>query len=164
MYKNKNCLTVSIVSHGQGKLIEKLALELIGISSITQIIITKNIPESIKLPNDERIVLIDNISPKGFGGNHNAAYKYNNNKWFIVLNPDIKLDGFDFNTLINVSEEYGAEIVSPLAVNPSGGIEDNFRKFPNFKILLKKIVKKHDTVLKYRSENLSMLIGSLVVA
>ena len=47
---NKLNLVVSVVSHGHGKLVENLVKELVAYDCVHAIIVTKNIPEDIDLP------------------------------------------------------------------------------------------------------------------
>ena len=72
-------LTISIVSHGQSKLIVPLLNNLIKFKkSFEKIFITINIPENIKPLSDlksSKIKYIFNKYPKGFGENHNQAFK-----------------------------------------------------------------------------------------
>ncbi|KQP17264.1 glycosyltransferase [Pseudorhodoferax sp. Leaf265] len=91
-------ITVSIVSHGQQALILPLLdqLDRHCARSIEKLVLTVNIPEQdfvdttgYKFP----IVRIVNPRPRGFGANHNAAFEDCSTEWFLVLNPDIRIDG-----------------------------------------------------------------------
>ena len=90
-------ITVSVVSHGQLALIVPLLkkLEQYGLDVIDKVLVTFNIPEPDilgetiwKIP----VVKISNPRPRGFGANHNQAFRqYCHSSWFLVINPDVDL-------------------------------------------------------------------------
>ncbi|AMM24195.1 glycosyltransferase [Variovorax sp. PAMC 28711] len=90
-------ITVSIVSHGQLALVRPLLEQLDRYSHavVEKVVLTINIPEADALAGDiwrfpvERIV---NSEAKGFGANHNGAFRHCKTPWFLVLNPDIRFD------------------------------------------------------------------------
>lgn len=90
-------ITVSIVSHGQLELVRPLLEQLDRFSHevIEKVVLTVNIPEVDVLAGAvwrfpvERLV---NTSAKGFGANHNVAFQRCQTDWFLVLNPDIRLE------------------------------------------------------------------------
>ncbi|WP_219210840.1 glycosyltransferase family 2 protein [Variovorax boronicumulans] len=91
-------ITVSIVSHGQLSLIQPLLgqLDRWCTDSIEKVVLTINIPETDLLGGMRwsfPVERIENPAPKGFGANHNAAFTRCATPWFLVLNPDIRLDG-----------------------------------------------------------------------
>jgi len=91
-------ITISIVSHGQLALVRPLLEQLDRFcrSSTAKVVLTLNIPEPDVLAGLEwgfAVERIDNTSPKGFGANHNQAFGHCDTPWFLVLNPDIRLDG-----------------------------------------------------------------------
>ena len=91
-------ITVSIVSHGQLPLIRPLLEQLDRWShaAIDKVVLTINIPEAdavadltgLRFPVER----IENTRPKGFGANNNQAFGRCTTPWFLVLNPDIRLD------------------------------------------------------------------------
>jgi N-acetylglucosaminyl-diphospho-decaprenol L-rhamnosyltransferase len=88
-------VTISIVSHGHMALIRELLGQLNACSHtvIAKVVLTINIPEPYRLlDNDLRfpIEYIENAVAKGFGANHNQAFKRCSTPWFLVLNPDIR--------------------------------------------------------------------------
>lgn len=91
-------ITVSIVSHGQLALIRPLLEQLDRWShaSIEKVVLTINVPEvdAISDLNGLRFPVerIENMQAKGFGANHNQAFGRCGTLWFLVLNPDIRLD------------------------------------------------------------------------
>ena len=90
-------ITVSIVSHGQQALVLPLLeqLDRLCASSVAKVVLTMNLPEHELLVDRTFGIPIERIaneSPRGFGSNHNAAFKRCHTDWFLVLNPDIRLD------------------------------------------------------------------------
>lgn len=143
-------ITVSIVSHGQFHLLKRVVKQLIEIKKIKKIIITINIPEKLEFLENNKIDIIKNIYPKGFGENHNAAFKYCKTDYFCVLNPDIKLIKNPFNELLkNISNS--SPLVSPTIVNKEYEVEDNARYFPTPLSILKKLFFDDKGVYKSRN-------------
>ena len=90
-------ITVSIVSHGQLELIRPLLAQLDrwSAASIAKVVLTINIPEADVLAGTQwgfPLERIDNVTPQGFGANHNLAFERCDTAWFLVLNPDIRFD------------------------------------------------------------------------
>lgn len=90
-------LTVSIVSHGQLDLVRPLIEELDRFSRgmVAKVVLTINIPEADALAGLKwgfEVERIENQAPKGFGANHNQAFRRCTTPWFLVLNPDIRFD------------------------------------------------------------------------
>lgn len=115
-------VTISIVSHGQQELILPLLeqLEQYCAAVIEKVVLTVNIPEDELLAGRicsfpvQRIV---NGRPKGFGANHNAAFRHCETDWFLVLNPDIRLDHDVLQALLSgVRKDSG--VLAPRIVEP----------------------------------------------
>jgi N-acetylglucosaminyl-diphospho-decaprenol L-rhamnosyltransferase len=89
-------VTVSIVSHGQWTMVRPLVDQLHAHCrlSVARIVLTVNIPEAAEVPAhwDLPLDIVRNDSPCGFGANHNAAFALCASPWFLVLNPDIRLE------------------------------------------------------------------------
>ncbi len=90
-------LTISIVSHGQQALILPLLHQLARLCGplIDRVVLTVNIPEPDLLagaPPDLPLLRLENPAPLGFGANNNQAFGHCRTPWFLVLNPDIRLD------------------------------------------------------------------------
>jgi N-acetylglucosaminyl-diphospho-decaprenol L-rhamnosyltransferase len=91
-------ITISIVSHGQLALVQPLLdqLDRHSRASIAKVVLTVNIPEPDVLAGQGwgfEVERIENAGPKGFGANHNQAFGRCATPWFLVLNPDIRVDG-----------------------------------------------------------------------
>lgn len=142
-------ISISIVSHGQAHLVSELLSDLdrlVGKDSISEIILTLNIPEEINLKHkDLPITIIQNPSPKGFASNHNAAFRQSTGDFFCVLNPDIRLIENPFIKLLEDMEKLKLAMIAPAIVNANGQYEDSVRKFPTVVRLLKRLILgKHD--------------------
>ncbi len=133
-------IAVSVVSHGQGALVERLVARLRAFPEVSQIIVTLNVPEPCSLQQEAGLSIISNDIPKGFGANHNAAFQLCSAPCFCVLNPDIELPANPFPELLPVLEAPEAVMAAPLVVSPSGQLEDSVRQFPTLGSLLQKIL------------------------
>lgn len=135
---------ISIVSHGHGAMVEELVASLLCYPDVARIVITRNVPEEMAAASDARVQVIDNIKPKGFGANHNAAFSKCDQPFFCVLNPDIRLTDNPFPKLLAVMKSTGANLGVPLVVSPKGKIEDSVRRFPTISSLCAKGVGGED--------------------
>ena len=136
-------VTVSIVSHGHDHLLPKLIQVLVDMPSVEKILLTFNIPGKLseleKIVND-KVSIIHNKNPKGFGANHNRAFTRCKTEFFCILNPDVEFDTDPFPLLLNcLDNEYS--IVSPIVLNSKGHVEDHARKFPTLMGLALKLLK-----------------------
>ncbi|WP_399685528.1 glycosyltransferase [Xenophilus sp.] len=103
-------VTVSIVSHGQQALIGPLLgdLDRFCAGVVGKVVLTVNIPEPEALADRAwrfPVERIANATPKGFGANHNQAFAHCATPWFLVLNPDIRLDGDVLSPLLALAQE-----------------------------------------------------------
>lgn len=134
-------VTVSIVSHGQGKLVSALLEDLARSNSICKVLLTQNIPEEeIACPDSlrSRVHLIRNEQPQGFAANHNQAFQQCTTPLFAVLNPDLRLKQDPFPALHNALSQNNAGVIAPRVCNPEGGVEDSARRFPTLSGLFAK--------------------------
>lgn len=143
-------VTVSIVSHGHGALLPGLLEDLAACPEISAVVLTRNIaePDNVRA-RPERLKVIDNLRPKGFGANHNAAFREARTPFFLVLNPDARLEGNPFPTLLSCLEDESVALCAPAVVNPAGGLEDSARKFPSIIDLGLKALGRYDGRLQY---------------
>jgi len=132
-------VTVSIVSHGQLELILPVLEQLSLLSGplIDKVVLTINVPEPDLLTGltwTFALKRIDNVKPKGFGANHNAAFEHCVRPWFLVLNPDMRFDSDVLDPLIvqakpdsgmllprilesgNITPEQHRAIITPLEI------------------------------------------------
>jgi hypothetical protein len=136
-------ITISVVSHLQIGLVAELLADLDRHcrESRFELILTLNLDENVPFDLDEfsyPIKLVRNVTPMGFGANHNQAFTHASGRYFCVMNPDIRLGKNPFNTLLVCFDESTVGVAAPLVLNVEGGIEDSARRFPTpLKILCK---------------------------
>ena len=111
---------------------------LVDCPEVAEILVTRNIPESLACNDDTRVLYLENPSPKGFGANHNAAFRRSTQPFFCVLNPDVELTGNPFPELLKALERTRAGVVAPLVKSPEGAIADSVRRFPTIRSLVRK--------------------------
>lgn len=100
-----------------------------------EILLTENVPEDLSFLNefsDLNLIILRNACAKGFGANHNAAFKASLGQTFIIVNPDIRLPAFDFAGFVNKRGAVGAAALSAVIKNSEGGLEDSARRHPTF--------------------------------
>lgn len=115
-------ITVSIVSHGQQALILPLLeqLERHCGTVIERVVLTVNIPEPMDYINSVRsisLVCVTNPEPRGFGANHNAAFRHCSTPWFLVLNPDIRIDSDIPGALTALAQNHDG-LLAPRVIEP----------------------------------------------
>ena len=143
-------LTVSIVSHGHGALLPGLLDDLSACADVERVILTRNIPEpDITGVRAGWMTIINNPQPKGFGANHNAAFRHVQTPFFVVLNPDVRLMGNPFPALLACMQDEQATLCAPAVVNPTGVLEDSARRFPSLIDLGRKAFGRYDGRLHY---------------
>ena len=99
-----------------------------------EILITINYKENIeelkkfhKLP----ITFITNNKVKGFGENHNNAFKYKQCDYFLIINPDVRILNINFSNFFKYFENANVKLISPIAVDKYNNVQDSARKFPS---------------------------------
>lgn len=122
-------VSISIVSHAHGKMAWSLVDQVLRLPEVTKLVLTVNIPEPIPNFQDPRVELVLNRVPKGFGANHNAAFRRVNTSYFCVLNPDIVFIENIFPELLPRMNDVSVGVVAPLVVNSHGIPEDSMRFF-----------------------------------
>lgn len=135
--------TVSVVSHGQIELVNQLLADLATYCAPRlTVILTHNLPEDepdIPRNWNHKVESVRNESPKGFGANHNAAFRRCATTLFCVVNPDIRLTSDPFPVLAATLDSPGIAVVGPLVRGPNGGPEDSARTFPTVASLFCKL-------------------------
>lgn len=138
-------LSLSIVSHGQSALIRPLLDDLrrLALRNI-EVLITINIPEDeaafFNLPFPS--TLIRNAKQQGFGANHNAAFERSSGRFFVVVNPDIRLPSLDVERLLDLMQDPKVGAIAPVVLNGAGGVEDSVRRFPTIAGLARRVILK----------------------
>lgn len=125
--------TVSIVSHGHGAMVTELLCDLAHqtIAGSLEVILTLNIPEAEPDPAQFAglpLRIVRNVSPKGFGANHNAALRNATTPWVMIVNPDIRIrDRGLLQELMARRVDSGLGLVAPVIRNSAGSREDSIR-------------------------------------
>lgn len=132
-------VSVSIVSHSHGAMVSDLVNQLLSCREVGKIIVTRNISESLSIANP-LVEFIDNPKPKGFGANHNAAFKQSRSPFFCVLNPDIEFIENPFPALLQQIQTAKLGVIGPKVNDPDGKLEDSARPFPAFSDLVRKLL------------------------
>ncbi|MDR2991714.1 MAG: glycosyltransferase [Burkholderiaceae bacterium] len=128
-------MTVSVVSHAQGQQVLLLLQDLDRHcrTRIAQVIVTCNVPERLSFASGEALCdfgfpveVIANAKPKGFGANHNQAFARCASDWFLIVNPDVRIDGDVLGTLLMRATQHDA-ILAPQEVRADGARLDGVR-------------------------------------
>lgn len=138
-----NEITLSVVSHGQGELVNGLLSDVRRLSSHPDVILTCNIPETVAIRSEglQDFHRFDNETPKGFGANHNAAFQYCGSPFYCVTNPDVRLESPPFDGLLACMDDPKVGLVAPRVKGPEGHWEDSARYFPSPASLAAKLLK-----------------------
>jgi N-acetylglucosaminyl-diphospho-decaprenol L-rhamnosyltransferase len=143
-------ITVSIVSHGHGELVPPLISDLERCEEISRVILTLNVPEPhLALKLTGRALVRNNPVPVGFGKNHNSAFRFASTPYFLVINPDVRLEGNPFPHLLDCFSSDKVALAAPSVVNARGGHEDSVRRFPTVVGLMTKAFGGGDGRLSY---------------
>ena len=127
-------ISVSIIVHRQADLAYALLKDLNDVCGAPlEILLTINVEEKIPFTEGEfkfPLRLIRNRRPRGFGANHNAAFRRMQGDYFCIANPDIRLRGDPFRKLTELLDSWPAAVAAPVIKNANGRLEDNVRHFP----------------------------------
>ena len=129
-------ISISIVSHGHGDLIRDALADLSNLVHLenVEIIVTKNIPEPLPFGVEGfafPVKIVENATPKGFGANHNAAFRLASGEWFCVMNPDLRIMADPFSQMMPCLADLSVGVVGPQVLAPDGTVEDSIRRFPS---------------------------------
>ena len=157
-------ITLSIVSHGQGRLIDNLLRDIKeGLDVSYEIILTLNIPEDESFIKDNFTLplrIIRNRTAKGFGANHNEAFAQSNGQYFAIVNPDIRAKPLSIRPLLNTLETQKAGACSPAVYSSNDHLQDSARRFPTVWKLTKRAVS-HTRRLDYDMQESPFLVDWL---
>lgn len=143
-------ITVSIVSHGHGSMLPYILDDLASCEQVEKIIVTRNISESAgELTRSRQVITINNDHPKGFGANHNAAFRQACTPYFLVLNPDVRFNGNPFPMLLSCLQDNTVALCAPAVIGPSGALEDSARQFPSIFDLIRKAIGRNEGRVHY---------------
>ena len=120
-------------------MLNSLIGSLLSFEQVKLIILTLNIPETLPEAFDDRVVIIQNQNPKGFGANHNAAFKRAQSEFFCVLNPDVVLKENPFPRLLeDLIDNPQLGLIAPLVKDLKGRVEDSARPFLSIRNLVRR--------------------------
>lgn len=127
--------TLSVVSHGQGQLLHLLLSDLrrqVGIERMP-IIVTLNLRGEAIDPGrypELHLVVVRNERPQGFAENHNRAFERCETPRFVVLNPDLRIQGSTTLMRLLRIDRYDGRIglIAPVIVTADGRVEDSIRR------------------------------------
>ena len=128
-------ISISIVSHAQNALVNRLLRDLMVVEPQTEveIIITENIPGDVEFEHAAtggNVRLIRNTNPQSYARNHNSALLDARGNYYCILNPDVRWMQPVFSRLLSRFENGDADIVAPLVVDATGVTQDSFRPIP----------------------------------
>lgn len=128
---------VSIVSHRQAGLVQNLLDDMRAYCQpdSIEVTVTLNVPEDVPFESQAfpfPVAVIRNKERKGFGANHNAAFKRGGDaRYFAVVNPDVRLRYDVFQPLVHVLEQdQSAAVVAPAVYDSNGVLQATARRFP----------------------------------
>jgi N-acetylglucosaminyl-diphospho-decaprenol L-rhamnosyltransferase len=139
-------ISISIVSHGQMGLVDRILKDLIRytLDVEIEILLTENLhitEHPLGSYQELPIKTIINPTPKGLAANHNQAFQHAVGEYFCMLNPDVIFVENVFPQLISDLHAGKGEIVAPLIVDRAGRIQDSFRPLPTPLDLLKRFIR-----------------------
>lgn len=134
---------LSIVSHGQGRMIRPLLGDLLSLRDrIAEVLVTLNLPEDEAFIGEFQdqlpIRVLRNDTPKGFGANHNAAFEVSTAPFFVVVNPDIRLHDFALDELLTSAASPAVGVAAPIVHSSNGQLQDSARRFPTVSRLVRR--------------------------
>lgn len=131
---------ISVVSHQQFVMVMNLLFDLEKQDCVDrlQVTVTINVPEKISSSLEDLYFPVDiiyNDHPKGFSENHNTAFNQisiaNECKYFLIINPDVQLNGNVITPLINVLEANSKiGLTAPMVRGVDNDLEDSVRELP----------------------------------
>jgi N-acetylglucosaminyl-diphospho-decaprenol L-rhamnosyltransferase len=137
-------VTLSIVSHGQGAIVRHLLADLRTVRDVSfEVLLTVNTPEDLGYvaeAGDLPLRVLHNEVRKGFGANHNAAFRTATGRYFAVVNPDIRVPAPVLRLLIDALESLNAGACAPEVRSSTGNREDSARRFPTPARLFSRVV------------------------
>jgi N-acetylglucosaminyl-diphospho-decaprenol L-rhamnosyltransferase len=144
MLKKEPVVTFSVVSHNQCNLLSMLLSDLDEVyCGDFELIITINVGDHHQtLPRPYIKKIIINSEPKGFGANHNNAFRFATTPYLAVINPDIRLSELDCAALLRPFANANVGVVAPKVVSPNGETEDSVRYRPTFNRLFRRVFFK----------------------
>jgi GT2 family glycosyltransferase len=145
-------LTLSIVSHGHGRLLQRLLRDLAGSAELSavRVVVTLNLTsEEIDMSpyGALDVVVVRNTTPAGFGRNHNVAFGRCRTPWFAILNPDLRVtDSQCFSKMLAAATGVpDCALLGPVVRNGAGDVEDSVRSNLTPTSLIRRLVQRPGT-------------------
>ena len=145
----KGLLSISVVSHGQMAMVSGLMQDIHenchGLN--IELILTLNLDENLLFLDSDYfypVKVIRNLAPKGFGSNHNQAFRQALGQYFCVVNPDIRFKSNPFSALLAQFGNPMVGVAAPWVMGPAGELEDSVRRFPTPFIILAKVFGRRE--------------------
>jgi GT2 family glycosyltransferase len=140
-------ILISIVSHKQASLAYLLLQDIhhYCCHEYLEVVLTVNVEETLPFTGNEfdfSLKIVQNKYPKGFGTNHNAAFKSRPSDFFCVFNPDLRLTRDPIVPLSSVFSDNRIGVIAPLIKNRDGSIEDSARPLPTPARLIKRVLRR----------------------
>lgn len=135
-----DAIALSVVSHAQNWLVNQLLVDLAQFHPVgLSIVVTQNVPDPDRLAARHVAEVIVNERPRGFGANHNAAFRRCDAPYFCVVNPDIRLNMDPFPALVQALQSVRGAVAGPRVCDPDGRTQDSARRFPTAARLMGKL-------------------------
>ncbi len=152
-------ILLSIVSHKQADLVHGLlmGIERFCLYRDMEVVITINVQEKIPFKEDDfnfKMRVIQNEHPKGFGANHNAAFRLRASHYFCVLNPDVRLTQDPFVLLAPLRADERIGVIAPLILSSDQSVEDSARRLPTPARLIKRVLNQENGKLDYNMDKM----------
>jgi hypothetical protein len=132
-------ITISVVSHGHGPLVARLLADIAAnVRGDVEVLLTLNVPESVgpaPMIRPGALQIIGNARARGYGANHNAAFRRARGRLFCVMNPDLELAHDPFPALVASLGDARIGVAAPLVTDAAGRVEDSARRFPTVRSL-----------------------------
>lgn len=139
--------TISIVSHNQAEMVSSLCSDLENFGKNLKLIITVNDGPRpyVSIEKFANVLFIVNNRHLGYGHNHNNAFTHCDTPFFIISNPDIRIDSQQLELILfNYIELANTCVWGPLLIE-SGHYAENGRAFPTFTNMLLRFFRADKT-------------------
>lgn len=146
-------ITISLVSHDHDTWLPGLLREVaaFGEGVVAHVILTHNLPGAPSVIREAawpfHLTEIHNVSPLGFGTNHNRAFAQVDTPLFCVLNPDLSLpDPETWHILARQASMPGVGCAFPTLCNADGSTQDSVRAAVTpWALVRRRVLRRADT-------------------
>jgi N-acetylglucosaminyl-diphospho-decaprenol L-rhamnosyltransferase len=136
---------ISVVSHRQADMVHHLLkdIQYFCLDRNPEVIVTINVEEEIPFKEEDfefKIRIVKNEYPRGFGTNHNQAFKLSSSDFFCIVNPDVRLIQDPFQLLTPLVADRQIGVIAPVIINSEQKVEDSARRLPTPVRLIKRVL------------------------